>query len=96
MLKGGTAINLTVFNLPRLSVDIDMDYMPNDTGEDMLECRIMITETIKNYMEVEGYRLSEGSRFRHNLDAFRYNYQNAGGNRYDKNRTELLFESTYL
>ena len=28
LLKGGTAINLTVFNLPRLSVDIDMDYTP--------------------------------------------------------------------
>ena len=26
VLKGGTAINLTVFNMPRLSVDIDMDY----------------------------------------------------------------------
>ena len=26
-LKGGTAINLTIFNLPRLSVDIDMDYL---------------------------------------------------------------------
>lgn len=25
-LKGGTAINLTVFHLPRLSVDIDLDY----------------------------------------------------------------------
>ena len=25
-LKGGTAINLTIFNLPRLSVDIDLDY----------------------------------------------------------------------
>ena len=25
-LKGGTGINLTVFNLPRLSVDIDIDY----------------------------------------------------------------------
>ena len=34
LLKGGTAINLTVFNLPRLSVDIDMDYTPNDTKED--------------------------------------------------------------
>ncbi|GHT83977.1 hypothetical protein FACS18947_0690 [Bacteroidia bacterium] len=28
-LKGGTAINLTVFNLPRLSVDIDMDFSEN-------------------------------------------------------------------
>ena len=25
-LKGGTAINLTVFDLPRLSVDIDLDF----------------------------------------------------------------------
>lgn len=28
-LKGGTAINLTIFNLPRLSVDIDMDFSEN-------------------------------------------------------------------
>ena len=25
VLKGGTAINLTVFSMPRLSVDIDLD-----------------------------------------------------------------------
>ena len=49
LLKGGTAINLTVFNLPRLSVDIDMDYTPNDTREDMLECRVyMSTENSVN------------------------------------------------
>ena len=41
LLKGGTAINLTVFNLPRLSVDIDMDYTPNDTREDMLDITII-------------------------------------------------------
>jgi len=28
-LKGGTAINLFVQNLPRLSVDIDLQYLPN-------------------------------------------------------------------
>ncbi len=28
LLKGGTAINLTIFNLPRLSVDIDLDFYP--------------------------------------------------------------------
>ncbi|MEW6622134.1 MAG: nucleotidyl transferase AbiEii/AbiGii toxin family protein [Bacillota bacterium] len=26
VLKGGTALNLTVFNLPRLSVDLDFDF----------------------------------------------------------------------
>lgn len=29
-LKGGTAINLFVRNMPRLSVDIDLTYLPLD------------------------------------------------------------------
>lgn len=81
LLKGGTAINLTVFDLPRLSVDIDMDYTPNDTKEDMLKTREKITALIKIYMETEGYQLSSSSRFMHSLDAFYYQYTNAGGNR---------------
>ena len=89
-MKGGTAINLTVFNLPRLSVDIDMDYTPNDTKEDMLETRERITTLIKDYMEAEGYQLSKGSRFTHSLDAFYYQYQNAGGNR-DMIKIELNY-----
>lgn len=90
ILKGGTAINLTVFDMPRLSVDIDMDYMPNDTREHMLECRSKITEVIKAYMDAEGYQLSESSRFSHSLDAFYYNYQNAGGNK-DMIKIELNY-----
>lgn len=90
LLKGGTAINLTVFNLPRLSVDIDMDYTPNDTKEDMLEAREKMTTLIKDYMEAEGYQLSKGSRFTHSLDAFYYQYQNAGGNR-DMIKIELNY-----
>jgi predicted nucleotidyltransferase component of viral defense system len=38
-LKGGTAINLTIFNLPRLSVDIDLDYTQNVDREEMLKSR---------------------------------------------------------
>ena len=63
LLKGGTAINLTVFNLPRLSVDIDMDYTPNDTKEDMLEARDKIITLIKDYLEAEGYKLSKKDNF---------------------------------
>jgi predicted nucleotidyltransferase component of viral defense system len=81
LLKGGTAINLTVFDLPRLSVDIDMDYTPNDTKEDMMYARERITNLIKEYMETEGYQLSMSSRFTHSLDAFYYQYKNSGGNR---------------
>lgn len=90
LLKGGTAINLTIFNLPRLSVDIDMDYTPNDTKEDMLEAREKITVLIKDYMDAEGYQLSKGSRFTHSLEAFYYQYQNAGGNR-DMIKIELNY-----
>lgn len=90
LLKGGTAINLTIFDLPRLSVDIDMDYTPNDTKEDMLIAREKITALIKTYMDAEGYRLSEGSRFMHSLDAFYYQYTNAGGNR-DMIKIELNY-----
>ena len=35
-LKGGTAINLTIFNLPRLSVDIDLDFSENISRDKML------------------------------------------------------------
>ena len=41
-LKGGTAINLTIFNLPRLSVDIDLDYLITNSREEMLESRNLI------------------------------------------------------
>ena len=33
VLKGGTAINLTVFQMPRLSVDIDLDFSQNCSRE---------------------------------------------------------------
>jgi predicted nucleotidyltransferase component of viral defense system len=90
LLKGGTAINLTVFDLPRLSVDIDMDYTPNDEKENMLTARERITTLIQEYMEAEGYQFSKNSRFTHSLDAFYYQYQNSGGNR-DMIKIELNY-----
>lgn len=90
LLKGGTAINLLIFDLPRLSVDIDIDYTPNDTREDMQAAREKITALIKDYMEMEGYQLSKASRFTHSLDAFHYQYQNSGGNR-DMIKIELNY-----
>ena len=42
-LKGGTAINLTILDLPRLSVDIDLDYSENQTREEMMNNREKIT-----------------------------------------------------
>ena len=90
LLKGGTAINLTVFSLPRLSVDIDMDYMPNDSKENMMATRGKISKVMKEYMESEGYQLSDNSRFSHSLDAFHFLYMNSGGNR-DMIKIELNY-----
>ena len=90
VLKGGTAINLTVFPLPRLSVDIDMDYVPNDSKENMLATRQKITSAVKEYMESEGYHLAPDSRFSHSLDAFYFQYQNVAGNR-DVMKIELNY-----
>ncbi len=90
ILKGGTAINLFIFELPRLSVDIDLDYTPNDTRENMLSARTKITDLIKTYMAEQGYVLSESSRFNFSLDAFYYQYINAGGNR-DMIKLELNY-----
>lgn len=78
-LKGGTAINLTIFNLPRLSVDIDMDFSENLPREEMLVVRKQITERIGKYMVSSGYQLSQRSKTYHALDSFVYEYQNAGG-----------------
>lgn len=79
-LKGGTAINLTVFNLPRLSVDIDLDFAENLTKEETAAKRERINELIGRYMTGESYTLKDKSKHTHALDSFVYSYTNAGGN----------------
>ncbi len=77
-LKGGTAINLTIFDLPRLSVDIDLDYCRSIEREDMLADREIITDKIRKYMTANGYSLSPKSKNYHALDSFVYEYVNCG------------------
>lgn len=78
-IKGGTAINLTVFNLPRLSVDIDLDFTQNIPREEMMESRAIITDSIKKYTAMDGYELSAKSKAYYSLDSFVFNYTNSGG-----------------
>ena len=79
VLKGGTAINLTVFNLPRLSVDIDLDFAQNLSRDDMMSTRERIREDIKIYMSTQGYAISPRSKAYHSLDSFVFTYTNLGG-----------------
>lgn len=80
VLKGGTAINLTVFQLPRLSVDIDLDFTIDCDRESMLTFRQDINREIFRYMESEGYKLAPSSKSPHTLDSWVFNYTNAVGN----------------
>lgn len=90
-LKGGTAINLTIFNLPRLSVDIDLDYCKSIEREEMLADRETITDKISKYMVANGYTLSHKSKTYHALDSFVYEYLNCGGV-----RDNLKIEINYM
>lgn len=78
-LKGGTAINLIAFRLPRLSVDIDLDFTNNVARDKMLEIRSRITEALGKYMVANGYEQSPRSKTPHSLDSYVFNYTNSAG-----------------
>lgn len=80
-LKGGTAINLLIFDLPRLSVDIDLDFTIECSKEEMLKIRDQINKEIVNYLSSQDYTLSPNTRNPHSLDSWVFYYQNAAGNK---------------
>jgi len=80
VLKGGTAINMTVFQMPRLSVDIDLDYCRDVSRDIMLEEREQITRKIQSHMAANGYVLSPNTKNPHSLDSWVFDYMNAGNN----------------
>lgn len=57
VLKGGTALNLFIFNIPRLSVDIDLNYTGAVDKETMLAERAKMDSAIKAVCQREGYML---------------------------------------
>lgn len=55
VLKGGTALNLFVFNVPRLSVDIDLNYVGAENREGMLADRPGVEKAIQAVFAREGF-----------------------------------------
>lgn len=55
VLKGGTALNLFVLNLPRLSVDIDLNYIGCINREEMLMDRPRIEQAAQAVFSREGF-----------------------------------------
>ena len=80
VLKGGTAINLLVMPLPRLSVDIDLDFSENCDRPAMLRYRKAITEKLQAYMYANGYRLAPGSKHPFSVDSWVFQYTSVIGN----------------
>ncbi|MFA6234082.1 MAG: nucleotidyl transferase AbiEii/AbiGii toxin family protein [Bacteroidota bacterium] len=54
-LKGGTALNLFVFDVPRLSVDIDLNYIGATGREQMLRERPRLEEALQAVFAREDY-----------------------------------------
>ena len=54
-LKGGTALNLFVFDVPRLSVDIDLNYVGAESRKDMLAERPRMEEALQAVFHREDY-----------------------------------------
>ena len=79
-LKGGTAINLTVFGLPRLSADADLDFNANLTREETQEKRDRINNLLELYMASDGYTKKVKSKRTHILDSHVYSYTGISGN----------------
>jgi len=77
-LKGGTALNLFVFDVPRLSVDIDLNYMGAESRDAMLEERPKIEQAVQAVFKREGFtvrRMPEAP----SGGKWRLRYQSASG-----------------
>lgn len=89
-LKGGTAINLLVLDLPRLSVDIDLDYVGNESKEEVLNIKTLFTNKLINYMESNDYSLTIMPKNNYALLSLTFNYINNAHNR-DNIKVEINF-----
>ncbi len=92
ILKGGTAINLCLFDFPRLSVDIDMNFNSNSSKEEMLEMRELHRKLISAFVALDGYTVDPKSRFTFSLDSYLLKYTNAAGSR-DNIKIELNYSN---
>jgi hypothetical protein len=55
VLKGGTALNLFIFDVPRLSVDIDLNYVGAEDRDGMLAERPKVDQAVQAVFAREGF-----------------------------------------
>lgn len=77
VLKGGTALNLFFFKLPRLSIDIDLNYIGNLNREEMIADKPEVNRAIEAICHQEGLQLRRipsyhaGGKFQLKYKSFR-------------------------
>ncbi len=87
VLKGGTAINLTVLDWPRLSNNINLDFIKNISNkEEMKEVKIKIKTRLVDYMFEQGYISIPTIRETYTVSAFVFGYRN---NSYNKDNIKI-------
>jgi predicted nucleotidyltransferase component of viral defense system len=77
-LKGGTALNLFVFKMPRLSVDIDLNYIGSKDREVMLSDRPKIEQAIQAVCGRQGMQVKRIPE-EHAGGKWRLTYMGEGG-----------------
>ena len=88
-LKGGTAINLVLIpDLPRLSVDLDLDLANDCSKEEMLRYRKQLDESLSGYCTEQGYAL--GKRESYSLCSYELLYDTVTGSR-DKIKLDINY-----
>ncbi len=75
-LKGGTALNLFLLEVPRLSVDIDLNYIGSPDRESLEEDRPLVERAIGAICGREGYAVTR-SPSEHAGGKFRLRYESA-------------------
>lgn len=90
VLKGGTALNLTIFNLPRLSVDIDLDFHSDEDRETVLKERKIVRNSLYEFLNREGYTISPKSKDHFSLESIVASYTN-NANNYDNIKVEINY-----
>lgn len=79
-LKGGTAINLMA-GMPRLSVDIDLDYAKNIDKDEISKEKENLKIRINKLLVEMGYEIVSSTREYFALSSFFFSYINSGGNK---------------
>lgn len=80
-LKGGTAINIAIFNFPRLSVDIDLDLAENIAKDKMIREKECIHSLLVQYLNASNYKINtEKSKNVYALDSIVAEYEDIRGN----------------